>query len=29
MTMILLTVSVGCNLWFLFLLLYDLSLIHI
>ena len=23
MTMILLTVSVGCNLWFLFLLLYD------
>lgn len=23
MTLILLTVSVGCNLWFLFLLLYD------
>ena len=23
MTIILLTVSVGCNLWFLFLLLYD------
>ena len=23
MTMILLAVSVGCNLWFLFLLLYD------
>ena len=33
MTDILLAVSVGCNLWFLFLLLYerimDLSLIHI
>ena len=29
MTDILLAVSVGCNLWFLFLLLYELSLIHI